>query len=394
MSKESNRASEWGIGLWELGFRPFFLFGLTAAAVLIAFWLSIFLSGPAALNYFPPVYWHGHEMVYGFVAAIVIGFIYTAAQNWTGTPGIRGFRLVILAALWLAARILMAVPILPHGVIAAIDLAFLPIAAFFLVPYLGRKGQRHNIIFLVLLSVLAAGNFLMHLTVSGVIIGFERQGLYLGLDVVLFMIVVISGRVIPMFSERAVSGYVRRPAAWLDKAALASGVAFVVSDFASPMSGVTAGIALLAAAIHLTRWNRWLHRGVWRQPILWILYVGYAWLVIGFVLKALTVLTAVPISTATHAFTVGAIGTMIVAMVSRVSLGHTGRTISASRLTTASYLLITLAAVVRIVGSLPIGVNQSMAILTSGALWIGAFVLLLTTYAPILIAPRVDGRSG
>jgi uncharacterized protein involved in response to NO len=368
---------------------------MVAAAALIALWLPMFLKGTPASGYFPPIFWHGHEMIYGFVAAIVIGFIYTASQNWTGTPGIRGVRLVVLAGLWLAARVLMAAPVLPHGAIAAVDLAFLPVAEVFLIPYLGRKEQRHNIIFLVLLTALTTGNLLMHLSALGVLPGFERQGLYLGLDVVLLMIVVISGRIIPMFSERAVAGYARRPAPWLDRLALATTAAFLIADFAGPVSGITAGIALSAAAVHLARWVRWFDRGVWRLPILWILYVGYAWLVVGFGLRGLTSLTPIPISAATHAFTVGAIGTMIVAMVSRVSLGHTGRKISASKLTVLSYLSISSAAAVRVAGAISATwLDHSIVLLISGALWIAAFMLLLMTYAPILAAPRADGRPG
>jgi uncharacterized protein involved in response to NO len=391
---EFNQASRSRLALWQLGFRPFFLLGLLAAPMLVALWLAALLRGPSAVQYFAPTYWHGHEMIFGFATAIVIGFIYTASQNWTGTPGIRGPRLVLLAGLWLAARVLMAFPILPRGLVAAIDLAFLPAAACFLVPYLGRKEQRHNLIFLVLLSALTIGNLLMHLSALGILVDFDRRGLYLGLDVIILMIVTISGRIVPMFSERAVPGYVRTPSPWLDRAALASAVFYAVCDFALPMSALTALVAAAAAGINLGRWVRWHHRGIWRVPILWVLYVGYAWIAVGFALRAATRFAEVPISTATHAFTVGAIGTMIIAMISRVSLGHTGRAIRASRPTIAAYAFVTTAATARVVGSLPLGIPQSIALTVAGSLWVAAFGLLLVVYAPILLMPRVDGKPG
>ncbi len=380
--------------IWDLGFRPFFLLAMIAAASLMIRWLWVFTSGSSAPSYFAPVFWHGHEMIYGFTAAIMIGFIYTASQSWTGTAGIRGGRLMFLAVLWLSARALMAIPVLPHWVIAVVDLAFLPAAAVFLVPYLGRKEQRHNFIFLLLLSAMMVGNLLTHLSALGILSGYDRQGLGLGLHVAVLMIVVIGGRIIPMFSERAVPHYSKPDAKRIDQAALLSAALFAVSSFALPHSSTTGVVAAVAGGVNLWRWGRWLQRGIWRIPVLWILYVGYAWVVCGFILTALSILSSVPVSVATHAFTVGALGTMIVGMVSRVSLGHTGRPIVVTRLTIASYVLITLAAFVRVIGSALARDYSFATIMISGALWTVAFILLFIGYARILTTSRVDGQRG
>lgn len=382
------------LAVWDLGFRPFFLLGLLAAPGLMIAWLTLFLNGTLAPSYFQPVLWHAHEMVYGFACAIVIGFIYTAAPKWTGTPGIRGLRLMLLAGIWVTARMLMAFPLIPAPIVAGIDLAFLPLSAMFLVPYLGRKEQRHNLIFLVLLSTLTLGNLLMHFSALGVVDGYDRPGLYLGLNVIIFMIVVIGGRFIPTFSENEVSGYRRANLNILDKTALLSAVAFVIVSFAMPNSIAVGAIAIVATAVNLWLWIKWLHIGIWHIPILWVLYVGYAWIIIGFALTAASIFSTVSSTAATHAFTAGGFGTMIVAMVSRFSLVHTGRPLIAARATVAAYLLVSFAAIVRVVGATLLTGHSMISIQISGALWIASFIVLLTIYAPILIAPRVKGNLG
>lgn len=379
--------------LWQLGFRPFFLLALLSAVGLMAVWLRLFLADASAVTYLDPVLWHGHEMVFGFVVAVVLGFVFTASQSWTGIPGIKGARLMLLAGLWLAARLLMLVPSAPKALVATVDLALLPLAIAFLAPYLGQSSQKKNAVFLILLALLAAGNLAVHLGALGAWPGHERQGLQFGLSVIVMMIAIIAGRVVPFFTSRVLPGYAPR-AGLVDRVAIFGVAAFAVAQVFGAAAPVTAAIALAAGAANLWRLIGWLDRRVWKIPVLWILYVGYAWLCAGLFLAAIAALGAIPASAATHALTAGAIGTMIVGMVSRVSLGHTGRPIQPGRLTVASYHCVTAAAALRVFAPLLAPDRYVLAIEAAGGLWILAFTLLSVAYFPILTAPRVDGKPG
>lgn len=381
------------VAIWELGFRPFFLLGLAASAIFMGIWVWTLAQPQLAVAYFPPRLWHAHEMLYGFGSAIVIGFLFTASQNWTGIPGIKGIRLRLLALLWVTARVLLVIPELPHILVAVVDVSFLPLCVWFLYPYLGRKAQKHVFV-LVMLAVLAIGNLLMHLGALGFTHAYEEQGLYLGVNVIMMIVALISGRVIPFFTENSVPGYVRPTSGKLDMAIVMGSAGFVVFSFFVPMSLATGVVAACVALMHLTRWSLWLNWQVWRRPILWILYVGYAWLVVGYGLTAAANLSLIALSPATHAFTAGAIGAMTIGMISRVSLGHTGRPISAARLTTLSYYLVSAAAATRVFGPVFWPEHYSLLLTISGSLWICAFIFMLVVYAPILMLPRVDGRPG
>jgi uncharacterized protein involved in response to NO len=375
---------------WSIGFRPFFFFGIAAAIILIPAWLFLFLTGNASGLYLPGSVWHGHEMIYGFATAIVLGFILTASQNWTGKPGINGPRLMALVSFWLLGRLLNAIPNVYPPLVAICDLALLPLATYFLVGYLGRSDQRHNIIFLVLLSTMAIGNLLVHLGSLGLFSGYEQTGLYLGLNVVVLMMAVIGGRVIPFFSSRVVPDYAKKTKNFEHHLTLASVGGYVLCSIFVPFSQLAAIFAAFAAIITFGRWWTWLHKGVWQRPILWVLYVGYLWLVVGFVLAALAGFGLVPITAAIHGFTAGAMATMIIGMVSRVSLGHTGRPIQASARTRAAYILIILSGIVRVVGAVLSNEDYFATLVVSGVFWTLSFVLLGTEYLPIFLKPRAD----
>lgn len=381
--------------IWQLGFRPFFLLGLLAACGSMAAWLHYFLGGKGEGLFLEPTLWHAHEMIFGFTVAIIVGFVATASQSWSGKAGITGWRLVLMAILWALGRVAMLSPPIPRTAIAILDFSFLPLATAFLMPYLGGKGQRRNLVILLLLAVLTGGNLLMHLGALGIWPGNERRGLNLSLHAVVLMIVVIGGRVLPFFTSRAVTDY-DLPSKRVDPYAAASVALYAIVVFAEADGRVTATLAVVAAAVTFWQWSRWLDRRIWRVPVLWILYVGYAWVWMGFMLTALSSLgpSLTPATTATHAFTVGAIGTMIVGMVSRVSLGHTGRPIEPTRMVVVTYYLVTMAASIRVFGPMVVQARYLEAVALSGGLWIVAFATMFAAYLGILSSARPDGRPG
>jgi uncharacterized protein involved in response to NO len=332
-------------------------------------------------------------MIHGFAVAIIVGFLYTASQNWTGVPGIRGVKLALIVALWLLGRVVMLIPGLAPTAVAAVDLAFLPVAAFFLASYLLRAGQRHNLVFLFLLAAIWLGNIAYHADKTGLTPGTARAGLYGAVHIIVAVIVVVAGRVLPFFSERAVQGYVRRNNKPLDMACAASAIAFALVSVPVP-AAVRLAVAIVAAIATGLRLGLWFDKRILRLPILWILYAGYAWLVAGFVLAALAELNVLPQSTALHAFTAGSISTMIIGMVSRVTLGHTGRPIVAARSTVTAYFFVIASGLLRVFGPLLWPSLYAETMLWAGGFWIVAMALLVGRYLPMFLRPRVDGRPG
>jgi uncharacterized protein involved in response to NO len=381
--------------LFALGFRPFFLLAAIFAVVLMAQWVFTFMGGREFANYYGAIGWHSHEMIFGYTAAVIAGFLLTAVRNWTDMQTVAGAPLAGLTALWFVARLLPFFPgAFPPWLIAAVDIAFLPVLAVALSIPLLRSGQKRNLIFLPLLGVLALANFLVHLQLTGYTENSARAGTFLSLNLIILLIVIMGGRVIPFFTERALSGAMpkRRPAIeWL---AVASALAFVIAETALPNSLLAGVLAALAAVSNGIRLMGWYTHRFWSVPLLWVLHLGYAWVVAGFFLKALAAINAVYYQFTIHAFTVGGIGVLTLGMMARVSLGHTGRPLKAATTVALTFVLINLAAVLR--GILPIIFPQWLPQLVafSGGLWVAAFVLFFVIYAPILTQPRIDGRPG
>jgi uncharacterized protein involved in response to NO len=297
--------------------------------------------------------------------------------------------------LWLAGRVLPFFPgALPPPLIALVDLAFLPALACALAVPLIRGGQRHNLIFLAILIALAAANLLVHLQETGYAAASARPGFFFGLDLIVLVIVIMGGRVIPFFTERALSGVTARRWSVIEWLAPASALAFALADLALPNSLLAGVLAALAAAANGVRLLGWYSNRFWRVPLLWVLHLGYAWVVAGFLLKALAALDAVAPEYTIHAFSVGGIGVLTLGMMARVALGHTGRPLQAAAPVALAFFLINLAALCR--GILPIMLPGffSQLVALSGVLWIAAFLIFLGVYAPILTSPRIDGRPG
>jgi uncharacterized protein involved in response to NO len=386
------------LALFAYGFRPFFLLASLYAALAVPTWLLLMTGAIALPTNLSAMQWHGHEMVFGFALAGITGFYLTAVPSWTGAPPVRGGRLMILVALWLAARAAMwCSGALPASVVALAELALLPVLAAFVLPALIAARQPRNLIFLVIPAALELAILLVHLEPLGGADDTGWTGLQLGIDLAALLITVIGGRIVPTFTANALrtrgEPVLPATAPILDRLAILSVVAVLIADLIdrAALIGLT---ALAATVLNAARLGGWRTRRVLDTPLLWVLHLGYGWLVVGFGLKALYALTdLVPASAALHAMTVGAIGTMMLAVMTRATLGHTGRALVASRPTVAAYVLITIAALLRIAGAFTPDLYLIL-VETSGLLWSLAFGLFLWVYAPILVSPRIDGKPG
>lgn len=378
--------------LFALGFRPFFLGAGIFGVLLVALWLPLY-SGHLALALPMPIsQWHAHEMIFGFTGAVIAGFLLTAVQNWTGQRTLHGSPLAVLFGLWLAGRLAPFVPDLPAGLYALIDLALFPAVTVAIARPILRAKQPRNAAFPLMLAVLTLANLLMHAEWLGYAMT-ASAGATLAIYLIVLMMVVMGGRVIPSFTDNKLRTQAKRWKAieWL---APVSVLAVLAAVLAAPSSPLTAALALAAALIHCVRLAGWHTSKYWRVPLLWVLHLGYAWIAAGFVLVALAALGIVGASHALHAFTAGAMGTLTLGMMARVSLGHTGRILEPARVIEMAFAIIVLAAVARVFGPLLMPAAQAGAILVSGLLWTAAFALFTLVYAPILIHSRVDGKPG
>jgi uncharacterized protein involved in response to NO len=378
---------------FALGFRPFFLAAGLYAVLLMALWLLV-LRGSVDIGEMSPFVWHGHEMLFGFTVAVIAGFLLTAAQNWTGIRTPSGAPLAALFLLWLAGRVGFLVPGLRPCLVATVDLAFLPVLALALALPILKAKQLHNYPFPVMLLALTAANALVHGDALGWTPGTATMGLHLAVYVVVVMIVVMGGRVIPSFTDNKLRTRARRwkIIEWLVPVATLGALG---SALVAPDSPVTAMLAAMAAAAHGIRLAGWYTPKYWSVPLLWILHLGYAWIAIGFALLALSAagITATAVS-ALHAFTAGGIGVLTLGMMARVSLGHTGRMLEPAQVMTRAFVAINLAALIRVVLPLLFPGVYSQIMAAAGLAWIAAFGVFVVVYAPMLLRPRVDGKSG
>ena len=387
-------------GTWPilaLGFRPFFLLAALFAAAAVPLWLLIYQGPLEPASHLPPTIWHGHEMVFGFAIAVVAGFLLTAASNWTGRRTATGLGLGALVALWLAGRLAVFIGnAVPAWLAIALDVSFLPALAIVLAVPILAAGNRRNVIFPGLLLVLAGINLSIHLGAVGALDWDPSRGLRVAIDLVLVMIGVLGGRVIPSFTKNALPHARVNPCPKGSVLALLSLAALAIADLATGNPLVTGGVALAAGVINILRMRGWGTFSTAQHPILWILHVGYAWLAVGLILRGVAELTdVIPIDAGIHALTLGAAGSMILGMMSRVSLGHTGRSIVPAPLTITSYWLVNGAALLRVLFALTWDDTLRMASLGgSGLLWSLAFLCFVVVYLPILCRPRADGRPG
>ncbi len=382
----------------SVGLRPFFLLAGLYACLAMTIWLAWLGAGgsllPAAAI-MPPVVWHGHEMLFGFAAAVIAGFLLTAVPNWTGAAPLSGMRLAALALLWITGRLAVWLSdLLPAVAVTIADLAFLPaLGAAVAVPLIRAKAFR-NLVFLILLAVLFAADLMVHLDLMAWSETGARTGSLLGLNLVVLLITIVGGRIVPTFTANwlkaeGLAATVRRHPV-LDGLAIAATALVLVADLAGATDAVVGALALAAAILHLARLAGWQTRHVLGAPIMWILHVGYGWLAVGFALKALALLGgAIAPASALHALSIGAVGSMTLGVMSRAALGHTGRALRVAPAITAAYVLVSVAAVLRAAGPALLPGATPEITMAAGVAWSLAFAIFAWVYWPILTGPDV-----
>lgn len=382
--------------VFAYGFRPFFLLaGLHAALSLVA-WVGVLQGWLAAPGGWPPATLHAHEMIFGFATAALAGFMLTAVPSWTKAGPVRGWRLAALVLVWLGGRAAAASDADP-AVYAALDLAFLPGLAACVAPGILRASSKRNAVLLVILAVIWVANTGCHAAVLGAGFVSARWGLEFGLALFVLLIALIGGRIVPPFTiggTRMAGRPVEIAAVpGLDRAVMVTTAAWAASLALDLPDAAVAVAAALAAAANAARFLRWHTFATLRIPLVWILHVGYAWLVFGLAAAAGAAAGLWPKAAALHALGAGAVATMILAIMSRAALGHTGRKLEAASLTTAAYVLVTLGAAARVIASL-IETDTQRLVAGAGLAWAAGFLLYLVVYVPILLRPRADGRPG
>jgi uncharacterized protein involved in response to NO len=382
--------------LFARGFRPFFLLAALQAVLFVPLWIAVLQGWLVVPGWGSPILWHAHEMIFGFCAAAIAGFLLTSVPVWTASPAVTGRPLAALCALWVAGR--FATPFAHRAPwLALVDLAFLPALAAAIGIPIYRAGARRNFGFPLLLLALAGANALVHAeTLSP---GAASLGLRIGVDGVALLVVIVGGRIVPSFTTAALEragirdGARTRP--WAGRAAVPAFLLFAAADLARPASPWSGAAAALAAFVLAARAAGWRSLRVLRDPLLGSLHLGHAWLVLGLAALAASDLGALwPRSIAVHALTAGAFGTMILAVMTRVALGHTGRPLAAPLHAVLAYGLLTAGALLRTVGVLLSHGGTFVALTLAGALWSGAFAVFLAGYGWILLTPRIDGKPG
>ena len=379
------------LALWALGFRPFYLVASVFAALSIPLWIAHYAGWLTAPYLRGPVL-HGHEMLFGYTLAVIAGFLFTAGRTWTGQPTPTGALLIAFVLLWLAGRVLVFTPW--ETAAALVNAAFpLAVALAFAVP-LAKSGNRRNYFFVALLLAFALMAVALHLSYVGVLAWPERGSLQVGLDLVLFIIAVMGGRVIPMFTNNGVPGTqaTRRPV--VEKLALGSVLVLLAADLLqapAPLIVAVASVAALAHAVRLGLWQSWRTFGT---PLVWVLHAAYGWIVVYLALRALSALGMVAEPLAVHALTIGAIGGMTIGMMTRTARGHTGRPLVADGFEVACYVLVQAAALIRVFGGMLLPKDYLPTVIFSGICWSAAFAVYAIRYWPILSRARIDGKPG
>jgi len=374
------------------GFRPFFLLAALHALAAVPLWLAVnggLVDLPSTI---PAVTWHGHEMVFGFASAAIGGFLLTAVPSWTDGRAVRGAKLMLLVAVWLAGRVVFTLNgALPLGLVALVELAYLPLLGGMLAAPLIRAGKPRNIAFLPILA-------LLWLCDGAVLLGYA-EGVRAAIIVVLVMIAVVAGRIVPSFTANWLRQQGRpvevRSIGWIEKGGAVASVAIAgLLSIALPDAAITGAALLVAAAIQAVRMSRWHGAKVLSQPLLWSLHLGYVWLVVGLALSGLArFVPMLPENAALHALTAGCVGTMVIAVMSRAALGHSGRPLRASPAIVVAFVLVSAGAALRVAGPLWPDAWTAMVNL-GGGLWALAWMIFAVVHLPVVIAPRADGRPG
>jgi uncharacterized protein involved in response to NO len=382
----------------HLGFRPFFVGAISFALLAMLIWMSVYILGwNLPIPHFSSITWHAHEMIFGYSLAVVAGFLLTALKNWTGRQTLHGYPLLLLFLLWLVARLLPFFgEFMPLAIIAAIDNLFLLLLSISVFLTVFNAKHWKSLALASLLPLLLVSNIVFYLGAFGLLSQGMRYGLYAGLYLILTFIFIMGRRVIPFFIERGVGYSVQlKNFKWIDNTHIILFWLFGIADLLNLNAYIIAGLAGISCLVHGLRLVGWYTRGIWKKPLLWILYLGYTFIVVGFALKVLAMVSGISVYLAVHAFAFGGIGLVTSGMMARVSLGHTGRNVfSPPRSLFWIFGLLVCGTLVRVI--LPL-INSSFYLVWIGlsqAFWIIAFGWFLYIYFPMLIYPRTDGHYG
>lgn len=386
MTANSRQRSRNTIPLFSYGFRPFFLLGSIYAGLAMLVWLPLFYGELTLTSAFAPRDWHVHEMLYGYLPAVITGFLLTAIPNWTGRLPIQGRPLMVLVAVWLAGRVGVTLSAqIGWQVAMLVDAAFLLLVAAAATREIlaGRNWKNLNVVILVLL--LLAGNIGFHLEAH--FRGAAEISIRVGIAVVVLLISLIGGRIIPSFTRnwlvRENPGRLPVPFGRFDIIVVAIGALALVAWVVSPFGDLSGAALAVAGLLHLVRLGRWAGDRTWRERLLLILHVGYAFVPLGLLLNAASAFGTIPPSAGIHAWMAGAAGTMTLAVMSRATLGHTGQPLTASRATQAIYAAIIIAALSRVCAAIEPAHSDPLLHLAALA-WVGAFFGFAVTFGPLL----------
>lgn len=390
---------DYRISFHHLAFRPFFLLGGLFAVVSVFIWFLQYhfnLLTPQISN-LPAAFWHGHEMIYGYGIAIIAGFLLTAVRNWTNIQTLHGWPLMLLALLWLLARL---APFIPHplamSMMVLLDIGFNVFLCIAVMQPIMKSHQWPQLGLWLILVLLTLANLLFYFGLFRQVQTGMEMGLYAGLYLIISLILLMGRRVIPFFIEKGVDEqFSASNYKWLDVASIVLVLVFIVVQVFTPEMGLAAMLAFALCLLHCLRMLGWYTPGIWQKPLLWILYLAYACITLGFGLTAFANIGYLNPMLATHAFGYGGVGLMTIGMMARVALGHTGRNVfDPPAILGWMFAFIILGLIARVGLPMVLPGSYSLWIGISQVLWIMAFGLFSWIYAPMLIKPRVDGRFG
>lgn len=382
---------------FALGFRPFYLLAGLFAVAAVAFWMLNFSGVYLAGGYLRGFFWHSHEMVFGFAMAVMAGFLLTAVRNWTGLPTPTGRGLAALALAWILGRAMVISG--PPLLAAAVDLVFVPLLALVCALPIFRSRNRRNYKIVGLLLLIASANVVYHLASLGPLPAWLAYTMVIAaLDLITIVLALVAGRVIPAFTRNAFPDSAPRHAGWLEFVAFGSLLSIVavrlIGDWFPVPISIPAALMIVAAVSHAFRLALWQPQTTASNTLLWMMPLAYSWLPLALFLRALAQYGIVGQAAWIHALTMGAISSLMLAMMMRSALGHTGRPLRASGSDMGAYLLLQLAAIVRVSAGALADTWYTALVLISGGLWVLAFAVFLVRYAPMLLKPRIDGKPG
>ncbi len=381
-----------GPAFFSYGFRPFFLGAALFAGVAVPLWILVLAGIDDQTFLYPARDWHVHEMVFGFLPAVITGFLLTAIPNWTDRPPIRGYELMLLSILWLAGRLLIAMPWFTPLVSAMVDAGFLIAVAGLVWREIARSKSWDRAPMGILVSLLAGANILFHvLTLSGAETDRPER---MALAMVMLLLTLIGGKLIPTFTGELPTnaGRAEQPASFsrYDGLSIALVGFAVLSWIVQPHSMVTGWLFAIAGVANLGRLVRWYGWVTWREPLVLILHVGYGWFALSLLILGVSILgIGLAQEDAVHAFTSGAVGAMTLAVMTRASLGHTGRPRHAGPLTVLIYVLVNVGAALRVFGPMT-GLPTNLLLGVAAGSWSGAYLLFAMVYGPFLLRPSLD----